>query len=134
MTIADEPVVPVETDPQLERMVTEIIGRVADKWTMLLIDLLHEHGDQRFGQLQRLCEGISPKMLTQTLRAMEQDGLVSRTIYPEIPPKVVYGLTDLGLGLGAAFCGVWKWAAKNRDRIEEARRRFAAQQGPGNRG
>lgn len=114
-----------DTSPELERLVTEIIARVADKWTMLVIEELHEHGDLRFGQLQHLCEGISPKMLTQTLRAMEQDGLVSRTIYPEIPPKVVYALTDLGLSLGAAFCGVWKWAAANRTRIEEARAKFA---------
>lgn len=118
-----------ETDEDLDRLVTEIIGRVADKWTMILIDVLHEEGDCRFGELTRHCEGISQKMLTQTLRAMERDGLVTREVFPVVPPKVVYSLTELGLGLGAAFCGVWKWAAANRHRIEAARRDYAARDG-----
>ncbi|MDP0927959.1 helix-turn-helix domain-containing protein [Paracoccus onubensis] len=117
-----------ETDPELDRLVTGIIGRVADKWTMLLIEILTERGDCRFGELGRACEGISQKMLTQTLRAMERDGLVTRTVYPVIPPKVVYALTDLGLGLSEAFCGVWKWAEANRERIMDARADYAARE------
>lgn len=109
------------TSPELDRLVAQIIGRVADKWTMLVIEMLTEQGDCRFGVLFRLCEGISQKMLTQTLRAMERDGLVTRTVFPVVPPKVVYSLTELGLGLSKAFCGVWIWAEQNHARIEAAR-------------
>lgn len=115
-----------ETDPELDRLVTQIIGRVADKWTMLLIEVLTEKGECRFGELGRECEGISQKMLTQTLRAMERDGLVTRTVFPVVPPKVVYALTEMGLGLSEAFCGVWTWAEKNRAAIEQARADYEA--------
>ncbi|QAA95677.1 winged helix-turn-helix transcriptional regulator [Pollutimonas thiosulfatoxidans] len=111
-------------DPRVEMLVTEIIARVADKWTMIILDVLAEHGELRFTQLSRLVTGISQKMLTQTLREMEREGLVIRTVHPVIPPKVEYRLTDLGLSLGAAFCGVWIWAEQNLDTIEEARARF----------
>lgn len=117
--------VPPQTDPAVDRLVEEIIGRVADKWTMLLIEILTERGCCRFGELGRACEGISQKMLTQTLRAMERDGLVRRTVYPVVPPKVEYRLTDLGHGLSEAFCGVWLWAEANLDTIEQARHDYA---------
>ena len=68
--------------------------------------------------------GISQKMLTQTLRNMERDGLVTRTVHPVVPPKVEYRLAQLGLGLGASFCGVWMWAAENLDAVERARSEF----------
>jgi DNA-binding HxlR family transcriptional regulator len=71
-----------------------------------------------------LVEGISQKMLTQTLRHMERDGLLTRTVHPVVPPKVEYKLTQLGLSLGAAFCGVWIWAAENLDQVEKARVEF----------
>jgi DNA-binding HxlR family transcriptional regulator len=71
-----------------------------------------------------LVEGVSQKMLTQTLRHMERDGLLTRTVHPVVPPKVEYKLTQLGLSLGAAFCGVWIWAAKNLDQVEKARVEF----------
>jgi len=115
-------------DPAVDRLVEEIIGRVADKWTMLLIEVLTEKECCRFGELSRACSGISQKMLTQTLRAMERDGLVTRMVYPVVPPKVEYRLTDLGLGLSKAFCGVWLWAEANRDTIEQARRDYAERQ------
>lgn len=105
----------------MDRLVADLIGRVADKWTMLLIEILTERECCRFGELGRACDGISQKMLTQTLRAMERDGLVTRTVYPVVPPKVEYRLTDLGLGLSKAFCGVWLWAEENLERIELAR-------------
>ncbi|AEC20961.1 transcriptional regulator [Pusillimonas sp. T7-7] len=111
-------------DPRVEALVNEVIGRVADKWTMIILDVLAEHGELRFTQLSKLATGISQKMLTQTLRAMERDGLVIRTIHPVMPPKVEYRLTDLGLGLGAAFCGVWIWAEKNLDTINQARKDY----------
>lgn len=115
-------------EPAVERLVEEIIGRVADKWTMLVIEVLVERECCRFGELGRACSGISQKMLTQTLRAMERDGLVTRTIYPVVPPKVEYQLTELGLSLGEAFCGVWIWAEKNLKTIEQAREAYAERQ------
>lgn len=108
-------------DPRIATLVNEVIARVADKWTMILLDVLAEHGAMRFTQLARKVSGISQKMLTQTLREMEREGLVTRTVYPVVPPKVEYRLTDLGLGLGAAFCGVWVWAEQNLHVIEQAR-------------
>ncbi len=112
-------------DPQLEALVREIIGRVADKWTMIAIETLAEHGRLRFTELGRLIGGISQKMLTKTVRQMECDGLVSRTVHPVIPPHVDYELTPLGMSLGYAFCGVWTWAEEHREAIEQARRQFA---------
>ena len=111
-------------DPRVEALVNEAIGRVADKWTMLILEVLAEHGETRFTRVGELVGGISQKMLTQTLRQMERDGLVVRTVHPVIPPKVEYRLTDLGFTLAEAFCGVWMWAEKNIDRIEAARADF----------
>lgn len=111
---------------EVERLVTEIIGRVSSKWTMLLIEVLTEKGECRFGELTRACDGVSQKMLTQTLRAMERDGLITRTVFPVIPPKVVYALTELGLELSEAFCGVWLWAEANQARIQACRNQFDA--------
>lgn len=111
-------------DPRVEALVNEVIGRIADKWTMLILEVLTEHGEQRFGRIGDLVGGISQKMLTQTLRQMERDGLVIRTVHPVIPPRVEYRLTDLGLTLAEAFCGVWTWAEKNLERIERARHAF----------
>ena len=115
---------PDDLDPRIEALVNDLIGRVADKWTMLVLEVLAEKGVLRFTRLSELIEGISQKMLTQTLRQMERDGLITRTVYPVIPPKVEYELTQLGLSLGAAFCGVWVWAAENLNDVERARRRF----------
>jgi len=115
---------PVNIDPRIAALVNDLIGRVADKWTMLILDALTDHGEMRFTQLARLVEGISQKMLTQTLRHMERDGLLIRTVHPVVPPKVEYKLTPLGLGLGAAFCGVWVWASENLQAVEQARLTF----------
>jgi DNA-binding HxlR family transcriptional regulator len=113
-------------DPRVEALVNEVIGRVADKWTMIVLDVLAEYGEQRFTRLGVLSGGVSQKMLTQTLRQMERDGLVIRTVHPVIPPKVEYRLTDLGFSLAEAFCGVWMWAEANLDRIETSRAAFDA--------
>ena len=121
---AQAPAPDVPTDPQLETLVNQLIGRVADKWTMLVLDVLAENGQLRFTQLGKLVDGVSQKMLTQTLRQMEREGLLTRTIYPVVPPRVEYRLTELGLTLGAAFCGVWVWAAENLKQVEQARRDF----------
>jgi len=115
---------PADIDPRIEALVTDLIGKVADKWTILILEVLAEKGILRFGQLAETIGSISQKMLTQTLRAMERDGLVDRKIYPVVPPKVEYRLTGLGLTLGAAFCGVWVWAAENLALVERARAAF----------
>ena len=116
--------VPAEVDPKVEALVNEVIGRVADKWTMIVLEVLTEHGELRFTRIGEFACGISQKMLTQTLRQMERDGLVVRTIHPVIPPKVEYRLTDLGFSLSEAFCGVWTWAEENLRRIESSRQKF----------
>ena len=118
---------PADLDPRIGALVNDLIGQVADKWTMIVLEVLAEHGKLRFTALSKLVVGISQKMLTQTLRHMERDGFLVRTVYPVVPPKVEYRLTGLGLSLGSAFCGVWVWAAENLDQVEEARRTFSSE-------
>ncbi len=118
------PAPPVVTDPKVEALVREIIERVADKWTMLVLEALEENGVVRFTRLGELVGDISQKMLTKTVRQMERDGLVTRTVHPVIPPKVEYRLTELGHSLSAAFCGVWIWAEEHGDEIARARKAF----------
>jgi DNA-binding HxlR family transcriptional regulator len=115
---------PVVTDPKLEALVRELIERVADKWTMLVLEVLEEHGVVRFTRLGTLVGDISQKMLTKTVRQMERDGLVTRTVHPVIPPRVEYELTELGHSLGEAFCGVWIWAEAHGEEIARARAAF----------
>jgi DNA-binding HxlR family transcriptional regulator len=91
---------------------------------MIILEVLAERGELRFARLSDLVEGVSQKMLTQTLRQMERDGLIVRTGHPVGPPKVEYRLSGLGLSLGSAFCGVWVWAAENLDQVERARQTF----------
>ncbi|MBB4197201.1 transcriptional regulator [Rhodoblastus sphagnicola] len=112
------------TDPRLDALVTEIIGRVADKWTMLVLEELEAESPLRFTRLLERVDGVSQKMLTQTLRHMERDGLLTRKVYAVVPPKVEYALTPLGRGLGEAFCGVWRWAERHFEEIGAARRAF----------
>jgi DNA-binding HxlR family transcriptional regulator len=115
-----------KTDPQLDMLVREIIGRIADKWTLLVIEVLAEKGCLRFTQLAAHVGDVSQKMLTKTVRQMEADGLLVRTVYPQVPPKVEYRLTEIGMSLGEAFCGVWLWAERHRDSIEASRRIYQA--------
>ena len=117
---------PADLDPRVEALVTELIGRVADKWTMLVLEVLEENGELRFTRIGEFVPGISQKMLTQTLRQMERDGLVVRTVHAVVPPKVEYRLSPLGESLSEAFCGVWTWAAKHLSEIEAARASFDA--------
>jgi DNA-binding HxlR family transcriptional regulator len=118
------PAYPEGNDPKVEALVREIIARVADKWTMLVLEVLEEHGVVRFTRLGELVGGVSQKMLTKTVRQMERDGLVTRTVHPVIPPRVEYQLTELGSSLGEAFCGVWIWAETHGQEIERARISF----------
>jgi DNA-binding HxlR family transcriptional regulator len=119
---------PDDCDPKVEALVNDLIGRVADKWTMIILEVLAEHGELRFTQLSRLVSGVSQKMLTQTLRQMERDGMVTRTVHAVVPPRVEYRLTDLGASLGAAFCGVWIWAENHLAQVEDARAQFDTRQ------
>ncbi len=111
-------------DPELDKLVREIIERVADKWTMLTLEVLEEHGQLRFTRLGELIGEISQKMLTKTLRQMEADGLIVRTVFAVVPPRVEYRLTELGSSLGEAFCGVWHWAEQHRETIRQSRLAF----------
>jgi DNA-binding HxlR family transcriptional regulator len=103
--------------------VTEILSRVGDKWSVQVVVQLGG-GPKRFNELRRIVSGISQRMLTLTLRSLERDGLVTRTIYPTIPPKVEYRLTGLGCSLLKTVRGLGEWAIQNRDEILAARRRF----------
>ena len=116
-------------DPAIDALVRDIIGKVADKWTMLILEALNDHGTLRFGEVGRVVGDISQKMLTKTLRQMEADGLVERIVHPVIPPHVDYRLTEMGASLGGAFCGVWLWAEAHHAQIEASRKRFAARTG-----
>jgi DNA-binding HxlR family transcriptional regulator len=107
------------------RAISEVLARVGDKWTVLVVNLMGS-GPKRFSEIKREVGGISQRMLTLTLRALERDGLVTRTVTPSIPPRVEYALTDLGRSLLAPVQALGTWALSNRERIEEARRRFDA--------
>ena len=112
------------TDPRVEALVHELIGHVADKWTMMILEVLAERGELRFTRLSEQVPGISYKMLTQTLRLMEREGFVARTIHPVVPPRVEYKLTELGMSLAASFCTVWMWAEGHLEQVERARAVF----------
>lgn len=113
-----------ELKPELEPVVDALLGQVVDKWTVTILEQLGEQGTARFTQIARAIPTISQKMLTQTLKRMERDGLVTRTIHPVMPPHVDYRLTELGMGLGMAFCSVWIWAAHNVEAIQAARQTY----------
>jgi DNA-binding HxlR family transcriptional regulator len=105
------------------RGVASILARVGDKWSVFVIMMLGD-GPKRFNELKRLVGGISQRMLTLTLRGLERDGLVTRTVFPTIPPRVDYELTDLGHGLCHPVKALGEWAMKHQDQIEAARSRF----------
>jgi DNA-binding HxlR family transcriptional regulator len=105
------------------RPVSEILARVGDKWTVLVVSLLGD-GPMRFTELLRAIDGISQKMLTTTLRSLERDGFCTRTVFPEVPPRVEYELTDLGRDLLVPVKALGEWAIANRERVDAARRRF----------
>src|ERR1700755_1841623 len=102
-----------------------ILARVGDKWSVFVIMLLGG-GPRRFNEIKRMVGGISQRMLTLTLRGLERDGLVTRTVFPTIPPRVDYELTDLGHGLSNPVKALGAWAMSHQDQIEAARSRFDA--------
>jgi DNA-binding HxlR family transcriptional regulator len=107
------------------RAVSEVLARVGDKWTILVVGELGL-GPRRFNEIRRALGSISQRMLTLTLRGLERDGLVTRTVFPTIPPKVEYELTMLGRSLLVPVSGIGSWARQNRAAIQEARQRFDA--------
>lgn len=105
------------------RAVSEVLARVGDKWTVLVVSMLGD-GPKRFNELRRGLGSISQRMLTLTLRGLERDGLVTRTVHPTIPPRVDYELTKLGKSLLEPVSRLGLWARQNRATIQEARQRF----------
>src|SRR5213080_3345189 len=110
------------------RAVSEVLARVGDKWTVLVVSVLGER-PKRFNELRRSLGSISQRMLTLTLRGLERDGLVTRTVFPTIPPRVDYALTKLGHSLLKPVSSLGLWARQNRAAIHDARRRFDARNG-----
>jgi DNA-binding HxlR family transcriptional regulator len=102
----------------------QVIALIADKWSILILYALGRQGSLRYGQLQRTVQGISQKMLTQTLRQLERNGLVGRTVYEVVPPQVEYQLTDLGKSLRRMLSGICGWAQDNLDQVTEARKLY----------
>ncbi|HEY5787604.1 MAG TPA: helix-turn-helix domain-containing protein [Microlunatus sp.] len=111
------------TAPLRDRRVRQILDRVGDKWSLLVIGLLGE-GDRRFNEIRRRVDGISQRMLSVTLRGLERDGLVARTVYPTVPPKVEYSLTVMGRTLLSTVCELVEWADQYAGDVDTARTRY----------
>ena len=111
--------------PEDCRAVSEVLARVGDKWTVLVVGVLGD-GPKRFNEIRRRLGSISQRMLTLTLRGLERDGLVTRTVHATIPPRVDYELTGLGRSLLEPVNAMGLWARRNRAAIQEARQRFDA--------
>jgi len=110
----------VEGHSKKTQLVRQVLDQVATKWTLMVLDALEE-GETRHSQLQKKIEGVSQKMLTQTLRQLERDGLVSRRIKATVPPQVSYRLTSQGEALSEATCAIWHWVEENIEHVEKAR-------------
>jgi DNA-binding HxlR family transcriptional regulator len=108
--------------------VREVLHRVGDKWSVLVVTLLRDDR-KRFSDLRRSIEGISQRMLTLTLKALERDGLVTRTVHPTVPPRVEYELTELGRTLLVPVSGLAEWAQANRGAIQKARLEYDTRDG-----
>src|SRR6266436_2783672 len=105
------------------RASADILARIGDKWTVMVVGVLSQ-GSMRYSQIFKLMHGVSQRMLTLTLKSLERDGLVTRTVYPTIPPRVDYALTKLGHSLLEPVSSLGLWARQNRSAIHDARRRF----------
>jgi DNA-binding HxlR family transcriptional regulator len=105
------------------RAISDVLARVGDKWTVMVVGLLSD-GPMRFNELRRTIDGISQRMLTLTLRGLERDGLVTRTVFPTIPPRVDYELTELGQTLIGPLKSLFAWATSNRPMIAAAQQAF----------
>ena len=108
------------------RTISTLLSRIGDKWTVLVVTTLGE-GPRRFNELRREIPSVSQRMLTLTLRNLERDGLVNRTVTPTIPPRVDYELTELGHSLQKPICGLVQWSMDNVGAIHEAQALFDAE-------
>jgi DNA-binding HxlR family transcriptional regulator len=124
-----EPAAICDFPPKKQALLHEILERIADKWTLLVIEALDGESELRFSDLQRRIGKVSHKMLTKTLRQLERDGLVTRRIHAEVPPRVDYKLTPLGESLGESVCGVWMWVGEHMPDVERARRMYDRKNG-----
>jgi DNA-binding HxlR family transcriptional regulator len=113
----------IDPAPKACVAVREVLHRVGDKWSVLVVVLLRD-GPRRFSVLKRAVDGISQRMLTLTLRGLERDGLVTRTLYPSVPPRVEYALTPMGRTLLQPISALATWAERHRVRIQAARDRY----------
>jgi DNA-binding HxlR family transcriptional regulator len=104
----------------------EMLARVGDKWSVYVIHVLGDAGTLRFNELRSRVDGISQRMLTVTLRGMERDGLVTRTVYPEVPPRVEYALTKLGATLRQLVRGLVEWSGAHLTEVDAARAAYDA--------
>jgi DNA-binding HxlR family transcriptional regulator len=107
----------------------EVLARVGDKWSVYVIHVLGSAGTLRFNELRGRVDGISQRMLTVTLRGLERDGLVVRTVYPEVPPRVEYVLTPLGATLRQLVCGLVEWSGAHLPDVDAARAAYDARNG-----
>lgn len=105
------------------RKVSKILARIGDKWSVLVVMLLGD-SPRRFNEIKRMVGGISQRMLALTLRGLERDGIMTRTIYPTIPPRVDYELTELGRSLREPVVALGMWAHHHMTQIDSAQRRF----------
>jgi DNA-binding HxlR family transcriptional regulator len=122
--------------PEIEHTATncrarEMLVRVADKWSMYVIHVLADAGPLRFSELRRRVDGVSQRMLTVTLRGLERDGLVHRTMYPEVPPRVEYALTPLGATLREIVRALIDWSGAHLAEVDAARARYDARAAQG---
>jgi DNA-binding HxlR family transcriptional regulator len=107
---------------------SDVLNRIGDKWSVMVVGTLGRNGTMRFNELKRMINGVSQRMLTLTLRNLERDGLVTRIIYPEVPPRVEYSLTELGKTLQVPISGLWDWSAAHHGTIMEARAIYDARE------
>ncbi|WP_446744428.1 winged helix-turn-helix transcriptional regulator [Silvibacterium acidisoli] len=117
-------------EPEREILALEITTQMADKWLLWTLSVLAEEGSPlRFSRIMERVEGVSQKSLTKTLRQLERDGLVTREMFPEVPPRVEYTITELGLGMLEHVRPLWLWTVQNLENFERARRKYDERRG-----
>lgn len=120
----------MDVDPEQACPISPVVDLVFSRWTTPILWALHEYGRQRFVELERRLVSITPKVLTQRLRQLERDGLVRRTYYPEIPPRVEYEISDLGRSLAPLFAALAQWSDAHLGTVEQARLAYDAADRP----
>jgi DNA-binding HxlR family transcriptional regulator len=129
-TAASRPAPDTTIDPKLACPISPVVDIVFSRWTTPVLWTLQAFGRQRFVELERRIEGITPKVLTQRLRQLERDGLIVRTYHPEVPPRVEYEISELGQSLAPLFVHLAEWGAVNLEHVDAARRNYDAAGAP----